>query len=160
MNKAYILTGSNLGDKKKNLTTAYRFINEQCGTINKRSSIYETSAWGKTDQPDFLNQVLELNTSLTARQLIKKLQHIEQQMGRVRHEKYGPRIIDLDILFFNNEQYQLPSLIIPHPEIQNRRFTLIPLMDIAPEFVHPVFQKTISELLKKCPDQLEVKKYS
>ncbi|MCC7402103.1 MAG: 2-amino-4-hydroxy-6-hydroxymethyldihydropteridine diphosphokinase [Chitinophagaceae bacterium] len=160
MNKAYLLTGTNLGDRLKNIMNAAQNIQDQCGTIALRSSIYKTAAWGNTDQPDFLNQVLELNTALTARHLLKHLQQIEQQMGRIRTEKYGPRIIDIDILFFNDAHYRLGFLKIPHPEIQNRRFVLVPMTEIAPMLFHPVLKKTMSELLKDCSDQLEVRKYS
>lgn len=160
MNIAYLLIGTNLGDRTKNIATAVQLINEQCGTIINKSSVYETAAWGKTDQPAFLNQALELSTSLNAKQLIRRLLKIEKQMGRIRHEKYGPRLIDIDMLFFNQEQYRLPFLTIPHPELQNRRFALMPLSEIAPGYMHPIFKKTVSELLNDCQDELEVKKYS
>ena len=160
MNIAYLLTGGNLGDREKNLTIARDHINIHCGEIVKTSSIYETAAWGNTDQPSFLNQALEIQTALTARQLMRRILKVEKMMGRVRKEKYGPRIIDIDILLFNNEKHQYPLLKLPHPEMQNRRFVLLPLTEIAPGITHPVFHKTISQLLDECPDQLEVKKYS
>ena len=160
MNKAYLLTGSNLGDREQNLATARFLINEQCGTIVTASSLYETAPWGKTDQPSFLNQALELNTSLTARQLIRRILKVEKLMGRIRKEKYGPRLIDIDMLLFNNEKHNYQFLKLPHPEMQNRRFALLPLAEIAPEIVHPVLNKTINELLKECKDELPVKKYS
>ncbi len=160
MNKAYLLTGTNLGDRLENMKAAEKLISEQCGIINKRSSIYETAAWGKTEQPSFLNQAFEVFTSLNAKQLIRRILKIEKSMGRIRKEKYGPRIIDIDILFFNDEQYNLPFLKVPHPEIQNRRFALLPLAEFASDILHPVFKKTVSELLKDCPDQLDIKKYS
>lgn len=159
-NKAYLLTGGNLDDRERNLNKAMELIAEQCGRITASSSLYETAAWGKEDQPPFLNQALELRTELSARQLIRRVLKIEKQMGRVREEKYGPRLIDIDILFFNDEVHNYTLLKLPHPEIQNRRFALLPLAEIAPALLHPVFKKTISELLADCPDQLEVKKYS
>ena len=113
--------------------------------IIQLSSLYETAAWGKTDQPSFLNQAMEIETELSAEQLIKQLLKIEKMMGRERKEKYGPRIIDIDILLFNEEQYDLPFLKIPHPEMQNRRFALIPLAEIAANIRHPVFGKSISQ---------------
>ena len=122
--------------------------------------MYETAAWGKTNQPSFLNQALELDTSLTAAQLIRCLLKTEKMMGRVRVEKYGPRIIDIDILLFNNEIHNNHLLKLPHPEMQNRRFALLPLAEIAPDVMHPVLNKSIVELLNECPDLLEVKKYS
>lgn len=160
MNKAYLLTGGNLGDREQNLATARFLINEQCGTIVTASSIYETAAWGKTDQPSFLNQALELDTPLNAKQLIRRILKIEKIMGRIRDEKYGPRLIDIDILLFNNEKHNYQFLKVPHPEMQNRRFALLPLTEIAPEVVHPVMNKTIATLLKECMDMLQVKKYS
>ena len=159
MNKAYLLTGGNMGDRQENLATANECIEQQCGDIINASSLYETAAWGKNDQPSFLNQVLEIQTSLSPRQLLKKILHIEKQIGRVRKEKYGPRVIDIDILLFNDEIYNYPSLKIPHPELQNRRFALVPLAEIAPECIHPVFKKTITELLAICPDKLEVSRF-
>ena len=160
MNKAYLLTGTNLGDRQENLKAAENLITEHCGIINNKSSIYETAAWGKTEQPSFLNQAIQISASLNAKQLIRRILKIERSMGRVRKEKYGPRIIDIDILFFNDELHDLPFLKVPHPEVQNRRFALQPLSEIAADLVHPVLKKTVTELLRDCPDQLEVKKYS
>lgn len=159
-NTAYLLTGGNLGNREENLNTAKNLIDKYCGRVTAFSSLYETAAWGKTDQPAFLNQALEVKTELTARQLIRRILKLEKQMGRVREEKYDPRIIDIDILLFNKEQHNYPLLKVPHPEMHNRRFALLPLAEIGAEVIHPVLQKTISELLVECTDQLEVKKYS
>jgi 2-amino-4-hydroxy-6-hydroxymethyldihydropteridine diphosphokinase len=158
MNKAYLLIGGNMGDRNKNLNEAIDFIARECGSVIKSSSIYETAAWGKTDQPDFLNQCLLIQTSLSAPDLMKQLLKIEEKMGRKRKEKNDPRIIDIDILFFNDEVLQTEFLTLPHPQIQNRRFALVPLKEIAPNLVHPVFKKSMSKLLDECPDKLEVKK--
>lgn len=158
MSTAYLLIGGNLGNRKENFLTAISLINEQCGTLTRSSSIYETKAWGKTDQPSFLNQALEISTSLNARQLMRKVLKIEKEMGRIRKEKLGPRIIDIDIIFFENEIHDLRFLKIPHPEMQNRRFVLVPLAEIDPGLQHPVFKKTVAELLEECPDNLEVRK--
>ena len=160
MNRAYLLIGGNMGNREKNFTIARGYIERYCGPVIRSSSLYETAAWGKTDQPSFLNQALEIETDLDAEQLMKQVLEMEKLMGRERKEKYGPRIIDIDILLFNNEQYDLPFLKIPHPEMQNRRFALIPLAEIAEDLQHPVFKKTIGQLLNECPDKLEVKKYT
>jgi len=158
MNIAHLLTGGNLGDRKENLLKAIALINEQCGPLIRSSSVYETEAWGKTDQPSFLNQALEISTSLNARQLMRKILKIEKEMGRVRKEKLGPRIIDIDILLYENEIHDLRFLKIPHPEMQNRRFVLVPLAEIDSSLLHPVLKKTIAELLEECPDNLQVSK--
>ena len=158
MSTAHLLIGGNLGNRKENLSKAISLIKEQCGSLTRSSSIYETEAWGITDQPSFLNQALEISTSLNARQLMRKILKIEKEMGRVRKEKLGPRIIDIDILLFENEVHELQFLTIPHPEMQNRRFVLVPLAEIDPTLQHPVLKKTIAELLEECPDNLEVRK--
>jgi 2-amino-4-hydroxy-6-hydroxymethyldihydropteridine diphosphokinase len=158
MNKAYLLTGGNMGDRSRQLGLARELIAAHCGTITKISSLYETAAWGNTDQPAFLNQALELETELNAKQLIRRILKVEKMMGRIRAEKYGPRIIDIDILLFNNERLNYSFLKLPHPEMQNRRFALLPLSEIAAEIVHPVLHKNIARLLEECPDTLDVKK--
>lgn len=160
MNQAYLLTGGNLGNREETLARAVELINQKCGSITKSSAVYETAAWGNTDQPLFLNQALELATPLNARQLIRCILKVEQAMGRIRKEKYGPRIIDIDILLFNDEIHNYRFLTLPHPEMQNRRFALAPLAEIASKAIHPVLKKTVGEMLKECPDVLEVKKYS
>lgn len=160
MNRAWLLTGSNMGERENYLAAARMEIALQCGSIKKLSSIYETAAWGKTDQPAFLNQAIGLDTTLNARQLLRRLLKIEKQLGRIREEKYGPRLIDIDILLFGAEVHQYDLLKLPHPELPNRRFALLPLSEIAGELVHPVLQQSISSLLANCPDPLEVKKLS
>lgn len=158
MNNAYLLIGGNLGNRQENLATARLFIGKHCGQITRESSIYETAAWGKTDQPGFLNQALEVITELNARQLMRRILKVEKIMGRVRKEKLGPRLIDIDVLLFNDEIQNISFLKLPHPEMQHRRFVLIPLAEIAAQVVHPVLKKNISQLLHDCPDELEVKK--
>lgn len=159
MNTVFLITGGNLGNREQNLEMARDMIGKSCGKIMEMSALYETAAWGKTDQPSFLNQVLKINTPLAAAELLEQVLNIEKQAGRKRNEKYGPRTIDIDILFFNKEVITGSSLVIPHPQLQNRRFVLVPLAEIAPGFKHPVLQKTIAELLAVCPDRLEVKPF-
>lgn len=156
MNKAYLLIGGNVGDTIKIFHKVVELLSKQVGNIVVKSSIYRTAPWGKTDQQDFLNQALLIHTDLAAGQLMQKILEIEEASGRKRSEKYGPRSIDIDILFFNDSVIHDPLLTIPHPEVQNRKFALIPLAEIAGKLCHPIFQKTISELLSECRDDLEV----
>lgn len=158
MNKAYLLIGGNVGNRLQNLHQAVTAIDQTCGRVLLQSSVYETAAWGKTDQQAFLNQALLIETTFSAPDLLKGVLEVESRLGRVRKERYGPRVIDIDIIFFNNDIIRLPALTIPHPEVQNRRFALTPLHEIAPSLVHPVFHKTIDRLLQECPDELQVKK--
>lgn len=158
MNEAYLLLGSNQGNSKAWLKKATDMVALECGNIFKISSIYRTAAWGKSDQPDFLNQVVALHTILSPLQLLEAIQHIEQTLGRQRDVKWGPRTLDIDILFYNEDILNTPQLVVPHPYLHLRRFTLIPLTEIAPDKRHPVLNRNITELLETCPDKLEVKK--
>jgi 2-amino-4-hydroxy-6-hydroxymethyldihydropteridine diphosphokinase len=160
MNQAFLLIGGNLGDRELNMDRARKEIETRTGRIILASALYQTAAWGKTDQPDFLNQVLVVDTMLDAQTLLDRLLVTEQSMGRYRQEKYGPRIIDLDILFFNDEIIETKLLQVPHPRLQDRRFALVPLAEIAGNKIHPVLGKTIDELLAICPDTLPVYKYA
>jgi 2-amino-4-hydroxy-6-hydroxymethyldihydropteridine diphosphokinase len=158
MNKVYILLGGNQGDPAKNLRTAKAALSKSVGTIARQSSVYRTAAWGITDQPDFLNQVLIIETILSAEKTLRACLFIEANMGRVRTVKNAPRIIDIDILFFNKAISKDFILTLPHPQIQNRRFVLVPLNELSPNMKHPVLKKTIHQLLTICPDKLDVKK--
>jgi 2-amino-4-hydroxy-6-hydroxymethyldihydropteridine diphosphokinase len=158
MNSTYLLLGSNMGNSTELLSNAIEQIENKIGPLLLQSNLYATAAWGNTSQPDFLNQVIEVNTQLDATETLKEILSIEKNMGRIRTVKNAPRIIDIDILFFNNEIINQSDLIVPHPEIQNRRFVLTPLHEIAPQMIHPVLNKTIEQLLLQCPDQLAVKK--
>jgi 2-amino-4-hydroxy-6-hydroxymethyldihydropteridine diphosphokinase len=158
MNKAYLLTGGNLGNRQALLKKAAALLNRHCGRITRRSALYETAAWGNTNQPSFLNQVLVLETKMDAAALMKKILSIEVQMGRRRNNKWEPRIIDIDILFFNKEIINSALVTVPHPHIPNRRFVLAPLNELSPSFIHPVSGMNIHQLLKQCKDKLKVEK--
>ncbi len=158
MNKAYLLTGGNEGDRYLNMQQARTNIELICGQILQVSSLYETAAWGKTDQADFLNQVLQIETHLTAPDLLKSVFYMEQIGGRVRTIKNAPRTIDIDILFYEDLILEEAGLSIPHPRIAQRRFVLEPMNELAPGYIHPVLLKTIHQLLVECKDELAVKK--
>lgn len=158
MNKAYLLTGGNEGDRYLNMQQARTNIEHICGQLLLVSSIYETAAWGKRDQPDFLNQVLLIKTLLDPRDLLTAILNIEKEGGRKRTVKNAPRTIDIDILFYDHLILDEPGLSIPHPRIPERRFVLEPLNEISPDFMHPVLGKTIHQLLLECKDELAVKK--
>lgn len=159
MNTAYLILGSNVGDRRKNLDSAAQLIEELAGNIKKRSKIYVTAAWGNTNQPDFLNQALLIETPLEAMKLLKTLLTIEQRLGRVRNTlKWAERTIDIDILFYNNDIIDIADLKIPHPFMQERKFVLIPLSEIAASYVHPKLKKSILQLLSECSDNLETAK--
>lgn len=147
-----------MGDREENLLQARSAIEQTCGPVSRASALYETEAWGLKEQAPFLNQALEVHTAMGARELLETLLSIEQSLGRVREVKYGPRTIDIDILFFNNEIIEQHGLTVPHPQLHLRRFALEALAEIAPDFVHPVFHKPVSQLLAECPDTLSVNK--
>lgn len=156
-NGIYILLGSNLGDKLLQLTKASKLLKRQVGNIITQSKIYETAAWGKTDQPTFYNQVILVQSGLSPIDLLLTLNKIEKDLGRTRKEKWGGRTIDLDILYFGDQVIDKPTLHIPHPGIPDRKFTLIPLVEIAPDFVHPTLNKTNVQLLADTTDKLAVR---
>lgn len=147
MNKIYLLIGTNIGNLKENLENALDQLNKNNIKIIKKSKIYKTKPWGKTDQPDFLNIAVEVETSFTPEVILKKIKGIEKKMKRKTFEKWGPRIIDIDILFYGSSQINKPDLIIPHPQFFNRPFAIVPLADIAPDFVPPFSQKKVKELI-------------
>jgi 2-amino-4-hydroxy-6-hydroxymethyldihydropteridine diphosphokinase len=158
MNHAYLLIGGNLGNMSENLRSARGRISDSCGPLLQVSSIYQTAAWGKTDQPDFLNQALQLQTTLEPEALLRTLLRIEIEMGRERLERYGPRFIDIDIIFYDDRIIDTESLTLPHPQLEKRRFVLAPLAEIAGNFRHPLLNKTVNELLEICPDTSPVDK--
>lgn len=158
MVNVFFLLGSNLGDRQGFLQQAIAAVQQHVGAIMKKSSVYETQAWGKTTEPDYLNQVLMVQTTLSPHVVLQKILDIELTLGRERLEKWGARTIDIDILFYDNLIMDDPDLVIPHPELQNRRFTLEPLAEIAPGFVHPVLKVNMLQLKFELKDCLIVKK--
>jgi 2-amino-4-hydroxy-6-hydroxymethyldihydropteridine diphosphokinase len=160
MNTAYLLTGGNIGDRTHYLQLSAQLITQYCGQIITTSAIYETEAWGITNQPTFYNQVLIIKTLMQPEQLMQTILSIEEKMGRVRTIKMGPRAIDIDILLIDDRVMQTDLLTLPHPFLHERRFALTPLAEVAPQLKHPILQKTISELLLACTDKLHVNKIS
>ncbi len=156
MVRSFVLLGSNKGDRDTYLENARFRISLLAGKLFTASSIYETAAWGKEDQAPFLNQVVGIETSLAPGLLLETLLAIETSLGRTRTEKWATRTIDLDILFYGDQVVDEPGVFIPHPAIEQRRFTLVPLAEVAPAFIHPVLKKSMEELLVECNDPLEV----
>jgi 2-amino-4-hydroxy-6-hydroxymethyldihydropteridine diphosphokinase len=158
LNESFLLLGSNMGDRGLYLQEAKKQIAEKAGNIVVSSAKYETAAWGYETQPSFLNQVLVLHTPLSPETLMNTLLSIENGMGRIREKKMGPRIIDIDILFYNDLIIETDTLTIPHPLLHLRRFTLQPLAEINPLKTHPVLKQTVAQLLLDCPDALKAEK--
>ena len=158
MHKAYLLLGTNLGNKIAYLQQAYQLIQTLCGKVYSQSSIYETAAWGLTNQPSFYNQVLVIETQLLPEILMQTLLLIEEKIGRIRTIKFGPRTIDIDILLIDDLINNTPLLILPHSALSQRKFALMPLAEVAPQLYHPIEKKTISQLLVACLDTLDVQK--
>jgi len=154
MTTAYLGLGANLGDRAANLAEAARRIASADVRVLRVSSSWETAPRGILDQPWFLNQVIEVETDLTAVELFRHVQEIEREMGRVRAERDGPRLIDIDILLYGDQQVSEPDLEIPHPRMAERRFVLEPLAELAPALRHPVTGKTVQEMLVKVKDQV------
>ncbi len=158
MNTAILLIGGNLGDPESNLRRAVQLIGERAGRVAQQSALYQTAPWGVIDQPDYLNQGLEIATELDAHSLLTCTLEIERTIGRVRQEKWGSRVIDIDLIFFNGDIISLPDLKVPHPRMHLRRFVLGPLNDIIPDYLHPVMHKTVRQLWESCPDDSPVHK--
>ena len=159
MPTTYLLLGANLGDRVTTLRRAVDLIAERVGTVVQQSAVYETAPWGVTDQPTFLNQVIAVQTDVSPEETLVRTQAIEQELGRVRHEKWGARLIDIDILYYDKLVLHSATLMVPHPYLHERRFTLVPLAEIAPDFVHPVLHKTTYELLNELSDDNPVSRY-
>jgi len=159
MKGIFLLLGSNLGKRHQNLINARDKIAEFLGDVIGTSKVYQTEAWGKEDQPDFLNQVVQIKTSIDPQLLMKKILGIEGSMGRKRSKKWGARIIDIDILLYDDKIIKTADLTIPHPEIKNRLFTLVPLGDLVGNQKFPGEEYTINDLIRICPDELNVEEY-
>ena len=158
MNKVVLLLGSNIGDRHANLKNAISSVEQELGRIVQSSSVYETAPWGNIHQQYFLNQAIIISSELTSQELMNTIVSIEEKSGRVRKIKWEPRIVDIDVLFFNNETISTKTLIVPHPGLHLRKFALIPLAELIPEYIHPVLKKSMTELLSELMDPLEVKK--
>jgi 2-amino-4-hydroxy-6-hydroxymethyldihydropteridine diphosphokinase len=154
----FLLLGSNLGNRHIFLQKAIEHIESDIAPAIKKSAVYETQSWGKTDAPNYLNQVIQLKTELSPQIVLQKILNIEDVLGRKREEKWGSRTIDIDILFYGSDIIAEPGLNIPHPELHNRMFTLAPLSEIAPDLIHPVLNKSIFHIKNELKNNLIVKK--
>lgn len=155
-----LLLGTNLGDREKHLDDARGQLKDLIGPIKRQSPVYQTEPWGLNTQPDFLNQLIFVETDLPPQKVLKCILIIEQKIGRIRsRERYASRIIDIDIIFYKNLILNTDDLIIPHPQLHKRRFVLVPLADMIPEFIHPVIGKSMEQLLKECSDKSGVALY-
>lgn len=156
MNGIYLIIGGNLGDRLALIEDCKQKIEKEIGSIKKSSSIYESESWGETDNPNYLNQVLFVESKYDAKKALAIALEIEKDLGRTRDKKWESRLIDIDILFFNDEIIDEKDLKVPHPHLQNRKFVLVPLNEIASNFVHPVLKKNVKVLLDECEDKLKV----
>ena len=159
---AFVLLGSNLGDRELLVNQACKMMGKRCGEIVAKSRLYESEPWGFKAEQWFLNQVVKIETTLSPDELMQELLEIEKELGRdrsVRHKGYVSRPMDLDILYFGNEIIDTQMVVVPHPRLHQRRFTLLPLCDVAPDFVHPVMNKTNLQLLDECQDAGKVHIY-
>jgi len=160
MNIVFLQLGSNLGDRELLLKDSITEIEDRVGNILECSKLYESTPWRVEGQENYLNQILKVKTTLLADDVLLTVLDIEKQLGRVRIEKWGERLIDIDIIFYNDSIIETPELCVPHKHLHERMFVLTPLHNIAPEMVHPKYNKTIEELLKICKDTELVKEYA
>lgn len=159
MKKVVLLCGTNEGNRVQNLSNAETLLKQNKEVkLLKKSALYETAPWGDTEQDAFLNQAFLVETYLEPFQILHLIKDVEVQVGRVNTRRWGPRIIDIDILYFEDFVLNSEKLTIPHAEVQNRAFALVPAAEIAPEWIDPRNKKTISELANSCKDTLEVKR--
>lgn len=155
-----MLLGSNIGDRQEHLQYGIKKINEAAGKVVKKSSFYETEPWGVTDQDAYLNAAVLIETEFSPEELFRAIKEIEIEEGRTDQRKYAPRTLDIDILFYNQQIVHTKHLVIPHPRLHRRKFALVPMNEIASDFVHPVFRKTIGTLLTNCKDPLYVRLFT
>lgn len=155
INHVFFLLGSNINPRLGYIGKSAELIEEYIGKILCQSDLYESEPWGFEADTNFLNQVIEVHTVFSADEVHNKAQQIERQMGRKKGsgEGYSSRNIDIDLLYFNDEVIHTENLVIPHPRLHERKFTLMPMVEIAPEFIHPVFKVSQRELLSRCSDQ-------
>jgi 2-amino-4-hydroxy-6-hydroxymethyldihydropteridine diphosphokinase len=160
MNKVFLSLGSNRGNRQKYINDAIVILEKKGGKMLRTSFVYETEPWKMNDGTNFLNQVILLETSLDAQQIMNLIIETETSMGRIRSKAgYEPRTIDIDILFFNEEIIESLSVIVPHPLVSERRFILEPLCEIAPNYIHPILKKSLKQLLVDCPDKHSIGRF-
>jgi len=160
MNQVYLQLGSNMGERYQYLSSAISLIEEKIGVVESASKIYESTPWRIDGQENYLNQVLLVKSNLSSLGVLHEALQIENALGRVRLEKWGERIIDVDIIFYNDEMIETAELCVPHKHMHERLFVLLPLVEIAPDFIHPKYKKTINELMASCSDTDKVEKYA
>ena len=153
----YLSLGGNLGNTIEIFQNSREILTKKVGKITQLSSLYQTAAWGPIPQNDFINQVIEVETKLSAQELMDVLLEIELQQGRVRQERWGPRTLDLDIIFFGEQLISTENLEIPHPRMEDRKFVLIPMVEINPNLIHPISRKSIRQILLECKDECDCK---
>lgn len=160
MERCYILFGSNMGDKDALFAQACLLINNRCGRVVQVSAAYESEPWGFKAEEWFLNRVIVVETEKSPEELLQQLLDIERELGRIRHPEiqgYTSRTADLDLLYFGQRVINTDTLTVPHPRLHLRRFALVPMCEVAPEWVHPIFGRTQQELLQQCPDECVVR---